>query len=106
MGVASLRHAHHTDDHQQQDEDDTNKEVGLDEDAQIMVFHHLKLGLRETQTIGGVERTHARLNKVHGYKHSQQRPDGIESLGQVETLCGGLLTAHTVDIGIAAGLKK
>ena len=106
VGVAVLRHLCHSYQHQQQDDNCTDEDVRLDEHGKVVRLHQFELCIGQRVACGGVHRAHLCLYALHGHIKSCKTTHRIECLGEVKALSGCILTSHTVDERVAAGLEK
>ena len=85
---------------------DPDQQIRADQDGKIGIFDGFEFRIGKRLALGGVQRTHPRLNEVHGDIHPEKRSHRIERLRQIQTTGRGLFRSHRKDVGIRACLQK
>ena len=104
--VAVLGHLDEHDDDEHGHDDESDGQIGRDEDGEVGLLHGVKLLGREVGALGGRHGVEPCLDEVHGHIHADDGAAGVEALGHVESARGGFLGAHREDVGVAGGLEE
>lgn len=107
--VAALRHLREIDGDEQHDDDQSDVDIGLYEDGEVVGLHGLELGRvpgHEPAAHLVAGRVEAARDIGQGHESARDGPDGVERLRQVQAPRGRGVAAHAVDIGVATGFKK
>ena len=104
--ITILRHVRKEDDEEHQHNDNTDGKIRRDEHIEISILQSLKICIAQQGALIATHRIEFGLNEVHGYKHTDDRATGIETLCQIKSSRGCLLWSHCQDIRITRGLQE